>query len=197
MSAIGIDLFFGEALSTSNNKPTRDGWSTAESSSSHPDWFAETAQFLTTVSGEIFYDEAGRWIGTVLSSFGICYNSDSLRRLEIERDPVRAGPTLAIHVSSNRLPSPIPPRADRQRKAFEMIIQQQIQEAIRSAKGPEETCLQIGWALGLQIIQRASANARYFTDAASSSAGRCFSRRCSYRHVHRLLRALPEARRSA
>src|SRR4029453_13826309 len=52
-------------------------------------------------------------------------------------------------------------------KAFEMIIQQQIQEAIRSAKGSEEACLQVGWERGLQIIQRAAANARYFTDAAS------------------------------
>ena len=50
-----------------------------------------------------------------------------------------------------------------------MIIQQQIQEAFLEASGSpnEETCLQLGWARGLQIIQRASANARYFTNAAS------------------------------
>jgi iron(III) transport system substrate-binding protein len=53
-------------------------------------------------------------------------------------------------------------------KAFEMIIQQQMQ--IRAA-GPDakdlDQALAEGWLAGLGIIQRASANARYFTDAAS------------------------------
>ena len=50
-----------------------------------------------------------------------------------------------------------------------MIIQQQMQEAIGSAEGSadEGTSLQLGWERGLQIIQRASANARYFTNAGS------------------------------
>ena len=48
-----------------------------------------------------------------------------------------------------------------------MIIQQQIQEAVRSRNGltAAQSDLQSGWAHGLQIIQRASANARYFQSA--------------------------------
>ena len=53
-------------------------------------------------------------------------------------------------------------------KAFEMIIQQQMQNQISANRGIESgAALEQGWLDGMRIIQRASANARYFTDAAS------------------------------
>jgi hypothetical protein len=58
-------------------------------------------------------------------------------------------------------------------KAFEMVIQQQMQIAQKAAlaqgKSEDETLAIAkadGWLAGLRIIQGASANARYFTDAA-------------------------------
>jgi iron(III) transport system substrate-binding protein len=50
-----------------------------------------------------------------------------------------------------------------------MIIQQQMQDVLRSLDHPvdEQEALELGWARGLQVIQRASANTRYFTDSAS------------------------------
>jgi len=51
-------------------------------------------------------------------------------------------------------------------KAFEMVIQQQMQELVREAGVEAPEILAIGWKRGLEIIQAASANARYFTDAA-------------------------------
>ena len=53
-------------------------------------------------------------------------------------------------------------------KAFEMILQQQMQERVNAApEADREAALAAGWEDGLRIIQRASANARYFTDAGS------------------------------
>jgi len=53
-------------------------------------------------------------------------------------------------------------------KAFEMIIQEQMQKRVReSGLEDNEQAVAQGWLDGLAIIQRASANARYFTDAAS------------------------------
>ena len=100
------------------------------------------------------------------SSFGICYNSDSLRRLAIGKIPA-AWSDLGNPRFFKQVALADPTKSGSAAKAFEMIIQQQIQEAIRSGEGSEEACLQVGWERGLQIIQRASANARYFTDAAS------------------------------
>jgi iron(III) transport system substrate-binding protein len=51
-------------------------------------------------------------------------------------------------------------------KAFEMVIQQQMQEIVSGAGIEDDRALSLGWTRGLQIIQAASANARYFTDAA-------------------------------
>jgi spermidine/putrescine-binding protein len=48
-----------------------------------------------------------------------------------------------------------------------MVIQQQMQELVQGAGSDGDEVLARGWTRGLQIIQAASANARYFTDAAS------------------------------
>ena len=117
------------------------------------------------VSGEIFYDAGGRWIGACLASFGICYNSDSLRRLGVK----------ALPASWRDLTSPLlfrqvaladPTKSGSAAKAFEMIIQQQMQDLVREAGTEDPAILAVGWKRGLEIIQAASANARYFTDAA-------------------------------
>ena len=162
---IGIDLFFGGGAFDFQQQAEAGRLVDCGILQSHPDWFGNNS-IPHTVSGEIFYDEAGRWIGTVLSSFGICFNSDSLRRLAVGEIPA-AWSDLGNPRFFKQVALADPTKSGSAAKAFEMIIQQQIQEAIRSAKGSEETCLRIGWERGLQIIQRASANARYFTDAAS------------------------------
>jgi iron(III) transport system substrate-binding protein len=104
----------------------------------------------------------------VLSSFGICYNSDSLRRFGVTEIP-SAWSDLGNPRFFKQVALADPTKSGSAAKAFEMIIQQQMQEAIRSAEGSsdEQACLQLGWERGLQIIQRASANARYFTNAGS------------------------------
>ncbi|HEY5741735.1 MAG TPA: extracellular solute-binding protein [Terrimicrobiaceae bacterium] len=162
---IGIDIFFGGGAFEFFRQAEAGRLVDNGLLTSHPEWFGEES-IPYSVSGEIFYDREGRWIATALSSFGICYNSDSLSRLAISRPPATwadlGDPRLFRQVLLAD-----PTQSGSAAKAFEMIIQQQIQEMVRRAGGSEETCVKQGWISGLQIIQRASANARYFTDAAS------------------------------
>ena len=155
-----------------------------------------------SVSGEEFYDKQGRWIGVVLSSFGICYNTDVLNKWKVEsgkwkvgtaaptaHDPAEGGNNnFQLSTFNFQLPtqwadlaSPYffknvaladPTKSGSAAKAYEMIIQQQMQ--LKLAAGgergddlPEAEALAQGWIAGLQIIQRVAANARYFTDSAS------------------------------
>lgn len=166
-AGIGIDLFFGGGAFDFQQQADAGRLVDCEIIKGHPAWFSEDS-IPHSVSGEIFYDEAGRWIGTALSSFGICYNSDSLRRLRVSEIP-SAWSDLGDPLFFQQVALADPTKSGSAAKAFEMIIQQQMQGADRSANesADEETRLQRGWELGLQIIQRASANTRYFTDAAS------------------------------
>ena len=164
---IGVDLFFGGGAFDFQQQADAGRLVDCGILQTHSDWFRDNS-IPQRVSGEIFYDAGGCWIGTALSSFGICYNPDFLRRLE-----VREIPTSWADFGDPRFFKQValadPTQSGSAAKTFEMIIQQQMQEAFLKASGSanEETCLRLGWSRGLQIIQRASANARYFTSAAS------------------------------
>jgi spermidine/putrescine-binding protein len=97
-------------------------------------------------------------VGTCLASFGICYNTDSLARLGIAQPPAEWA-DLADPRYANELALADPTQSGSVAKAFEMLLQQQIAEA--GGKLPQ------GWLRGMQLIQRISANARYFTDGAT------------------------------
>jgi spermidine/putrescine-binding protein len=51
-------------------------------------------------------------------------------------------------------------------KAFEQIIQQKMQQQLDAAPGDVDAAVRAGWLEGLALIQKISANARFFTDAA-------------------------------
>jgi ABC-type Fe3+ transport system substrate-binding protein len=140
----------------------------------HPDWF--TAPVMpASVSGEPFRDRDARWIGVVLASFGIVYNRDVLRRLGIGFDLAQwhdlADPRLAGQVALSD-----PTKSGSVAKAFELMIQQQMHEAVSRLTGrlprdkAESAGIRSGWDKGLRLIQRISANSRYFTDSAAKIA---------------------------
>lgn len=163
---IGIDLFFGGGAYDFIQQAEAGRLVDSGLFTARPDWFTEES-IPPVVSGEVFYDPEGRWIGAVLSSFGICYNSDSLRRLGIKEIPA-AWTDLGNPLFRKQVALADPTKSGSAAKAFEMIIQQQMQEAIRLQPDAKlEAQLAAGWLRGLQVIQHASANARYFTDAAS------------------------------
>jgi len=117
----------------------------------------------STLSGEIFYDSKKTWVGVCLSSFGICYNLDSLARRGLS--PPRRWKDLGEPGYQKGIALADPTKSGSVAKIFEMIIQEQIHETIADGETPE-TIAQ-GWVKGLNLIQRITANARYFTDASS------------------------------
>lgn len=161
---IGIDLFFGGGAFDFERQSSAGRLVPSDVIRKHPEWFQENS-IPQTVSGETFYDPQGRWIGACLSSFGICYNTDSLERLGVKELP-SSWEDLTSPVFFRQVALADPTKSGSAAKAFEMVIQQQMQEFVTGAGTEDDRVLALGWTRGLQIIQAASANARYFTDAA-------------------------------
>ena len=141
----------------------------------HPAWFSD-AGIPENVSGEPFRDARDRWAASCLSSFGIVFNRDVLRRLGVKKEPL-SWRDLADPRYFGQLALADPGRSATVTKAFEMLIQQEMQLAIarlRETPGrlrtPEEieaAGVREGWRSGLNLIQRISANARYYSDSSS------------------------------
>lgn len=126
-----------------------------------------------TLSGEALYDPQGRWIGAVLSSFGIVYNVDSLRRLGITQPPAQWD-DLADPRYLHQIAMANPTQSGSVSKSFEMLIQQQMQRevAARGATSPEQEkdAVAAGWTRAMRLLLKLGANARYFTDASTKIA---------------------------
>ncbi|MGA1123716.1 MAG: ABC transporter substrate-binding protein, partial [Chthoniobacterales bacterium] len=161
---VGIDLFFGGGAYDFIQQAQAGRLADSGVIAARPEWFTD-AVIPQKVSGEPFWDPNGLWIGTVVSSFGICYNTDSLERLGVGQVPAAwdalAGPALVKQVALAD-----PTKSGSAAKAFEQIIQQKMQQRLDAAPGDEDAAVRSGWLDGLGLIQKISANARFFTDAA-------------------------------
>lgn len=178
---IGVDVFFGggpydfQSLADAGALVASDaktGAGLPKIKEKHAAWFTEDA-IPAKVSGEAFYDKDLRWCGTALSSFGIVFNRDVLRRLGVEKDPTSwadlADPRLFGQIALSD-----PSKSSSVTKAFEMVLQEQMHLAIerltktpgklRNAEEIEAAGVREGWMNGLALLQRISANTRYFTD---------------------------------
>lgn len=162
-SGIGVDVFFGGGEFDFARQARAGRLVPSRILQTHPEWFREDS-IPQSVSGENFYDPEGRWIGTCLSAFGIVYNVDSVERLGFQEAP-DSWLDLTKPNAYRQVALADPTKSGSAAKAFEMIIQQQMQQAVEELG--LEAGLREGWRRGLQVIMRASANARYFTDAAS------------------------------
>ena len=163
-TGIGIDLFFGGGAYDFEQQAKAGRLASSDVIKDHPAWFKEDS-IPESVSGELFYDSQGLWIGACLSSFGICYNVDSLERLGVRKIPA-SWADLTDPVFYRQVALADPTKSGSAAKAFEMVIQQQMQELVQSTGRSDDEILALGWKRGLEIIQAASANARYFTDSA-------------------------------
>ena len=181
---IGIDLLFGGGSYDFQQHAeagylvgqTPDGkHGLASVIASHPDWFTE-AVMPEQLGGEPFRDPAERWIGVVLATFGIVYNRDVLHRLGVASEPA-AWDDLAAPGLLGQVALSDPTKSGSVAKAFELMIQQQMHQAIAelsASRGENASAAELeaegvrqGWEAGLRLIQRISANARYFTDSAA------------------------------
>ena len=172
-AGIGIDLFFGggafdfDLQAGAGFLVSRDAtgkYGPAALRDEHPEWFVDHA-IAASVSGEPFYDPDLRWVGTVLSTFGICYNSDVINRLGIESPP-ESWSDLADPRIFGQVALADPTKSGSATKAFEMIIQQQMRDALNEIKS-EDKAIPEGWDRAMRMILKISGNGRYFTDSSS------------------------------
>ncbi len=170
---IGADVLFGGGSFDFSRFADMGILVNAGTQERHPQWFSGEMGIPQNLSGEPYWDPQGRWYGAVISSFGIIFNRDSLRRLGIDKDP-----TGWLDLADERLYGEVgvadPTKSGSINKAFEMVIQQAMQEREQAllsvGVSPEEAsvlAVREGWIIGLQLIQRMAANARYFTDSAN------------------------------
>lgn len=160
---VGIDLFFGGGEPDFNGQLAKDRFIELAVFKEHPEWFSEDA-IPARFTGETYYEEHRRWVGTCLSQMGICYNRDSVKRLGVP--PPRRWEDLADPALAGYVALADPTKSSSVGRAFEMMIQEQMQQAIRE-KGDTPAAREEGWKRGLNLLQGMAANARYFTDSAS------------------------------
>ena len=167
----GIDVFFGGGSFDFIRQANAGRIVDSGLMKKHPEWFNDgviPAEF----TGEPYLDRQGRWLGAVLSSYGMLYNHDSLRRLGITQPP-RQWEDIAAPAYAGEVALCDPTKSSSIAKAFENVIQQQIylewdrlvRETGKPRKDLEPLAVRAGWERGLGVLQRIGANARYFTDS--------------------------------
>ncbi len=169
----GIDLFFGGGAYDFSKQAGAGALVATDVSGQygpgalakeHPGWFSEEIM-PASASGEPFRDSDWRWVGTVLSAFGIVYNRDSLERLGIEKTP-DAWNDLTDPRYFGEVALADPTKSGSVTKAIEMIFQQEMRAALDSGM-PEPEAIRTGWNRAMRMMLKISANSRYFTDQAS------------------------------
>lgn len=171
---IGIDLFFGGGSFDHSRQAQAGHFVSSGVIEKNPDLFGP-AGIPQTLSGEDFWAKDGTWVGTCFSAFGIMYNSDSLRRLGFaESEFPDAWEDLADPRLYKEIAMADPTMSGSAVKAFEMLIQQQMQQELARllAEGidpaqAEKQAVAAGWDRAFTLIMKICANARYFTDGAS------------------------------
>ncbi len=164
-----IDLFFGGGAYDFQQQAKAGRLIDSGFLKAHPELFGDGAgRIPQTLSGEPYWDSQGRWIGNVVSSFGICYNTDALARLGIRTPPARWS-DLADPLYFHEIALANPTQSSSVTKAFEMLIQQQMGEAL-TATEPEQAGVATGWVHAMGLLMKIGANARYFTDSSTKIA---------------------------
>ena len=128
-----------------------------------------------SLGGEPYWDDKGRWVGTCLAGFGICYNLDALARLGV-LSPPRQWVDLADPRLFDAVALADPTQSGSVAKVFELMIQQQMNQRLselstsagdRPPDQLEKQAVAEGWERGLQLFMRLAANSRYFSNSAT------------------------------
>lgn len=180
----GIDLFFGGGKVDVINQGKKGQIVPLGIFERHPEWFRDES-IPHYFSGNELWDEGHRWVGTAISGFGIISNRDVLRKIGVNQE-IKQWEDLTSDKLVGEVAVTDPIGSGTFTMTFEIIIQQQMQKELRRMleggevdnEETEKKAVSRGWMKGMQIIQLISANARYFTDAATKpvldvSAGDC------------------------
>lgn len=180
----GIDLFFGGGKVDVVTQEKKGQIVQSGIFERHPEWFSNES-IPEMFSGNELWDPNHCWVGTAISGFGIIFNRDVLQKLHYEGDLLN-WEDLANQQLLGELALTDPSGSGVFTMAFEIILQQQMlwelnnlhEAGFSKSKETEETAVKLGWAKGMDVIQRIGANARYFSDKATEpvldvSSGNC------------------------
>lgn len=103
----------------------------------HPELFGDNG-IPREAGGEIYWDAEGRWVGACLARFGVCSNMDVLARLGFH-EPPSSWAELAHPALHGRLALADPTKSGSVGKAFEMLVQNQMNEAWDLLGGPRSS----------------------------------------------------------
>ena len=169
---VGIDLFFGGGDYDFGQHSKKGHLVDSGLAEAEPEWFTE--EVIPAAAGGVkFYDPEHRWLGNCLSGFGIVYNTDTLEKIGVNPPTVWEDLGDPLYYGTLALADPV--KSGSATKAFEMLIQEQLAYAVK-AINPEQVvneedaladALDVGWTNGLNLIQRISANSRYFSDSST------------------------------
>lgn len=185
-----IDIFFGGGT-YDHGKAEEQGLTVPPWNGTIPPGFVADEQGRTIIpielSGDVWRSDC--FFGTVLSTFGICWNPDRLKDIGVSRNPERWA-DLAAPEFFGQVGVTDPTKSGSVAKAFEMIVQQVMADAMRErGYGEEEIARFAGvtpakadendpesgkyvrdtsdaWAEGMNLVRMIGANSRYFTDSA-------------------------------
>src|SRR6476620_8462636 len=125
----------------------------------HPEWFQDSV-IPHDFSGEEYWDRKGLWIGSVLSSYGLLYNRDSLARLGVDKAPTQwtdlADPKLLGEIALAD-----PTKSSSIAKVLENVLQQQRQRRLHALQATqpeanpktiETKAVREGWEEGMKLL---------------------------------------------
>jgi iron(III) transport system substrate-binding protein len=161
---IGVDLLFGGGEPDFSSQSRKGRFVPLWIFQSAPELFAADGPIPPTFTGERYHPDEKDWVGTCLSQFGICYNPDFLARIGIS--PPLSWRDLGDPRYAGSLALADPTKSGSVARTFELIIQGEMQQFMRQ-QPDNPNAGSDGWQEGLRLIQRISANSRYFTDSAS------------------------------
>lgn len=162
---VGVDVLFGGGEPDFGEQARKGRLVPLRVFSEHPEWLGPEGPILEQFTGERLYAADRVWVGTCLSQFGICFNPAVLKRLQLP-EPETWDDLGDPHYCGNIALSD-PTKSGSVARSFELVVQAQIKHSIETSGLAREAAIAAGWEAGLRLIQRMSANARYFTDSAS------------------------------
>lgn len=160
---VDVDIFFGGGEPDFDGQMKKGRFVELEVFKTHPEWFKPDV-IPAKFTGENYYSPKHLWVGTCLSQMGICYNTDSIKRLGVL--PPRRWEDLGNPVYAGYVALADPTKSGSVTRMFEMMIQEQMKKVIKE-QGDSDAAKAEGWKRGINLLQAMAANARYFTDAAS------------------------------
>lgn len=176
---IGIDLLFGGGEFDHRSLAGKGYLVDAGLLSAMPDLFREDV-IPQTLAGETIYDPQGRYYGTALSSFGICFNPDRVQALRsphlaefggVGQGAFTVWSDLAHPALRGQIVMADPTKSGSIATCYVMMLQEQLAAAVKQGGATPATAtpehLDRGWLNGLTLIKGIAGNARSVTDSAS------------------------------